>query len=384
MSDHVTRKRPRAEEEEEALPPAKREPEEEDELRAAEDAQAGEGTQADGQGGNEQAFKRDTEFWFNDGTVILVARNVEFRVYEGLLAALSPVFKEIFGADGHAVRNERVGKVQDFPCPVVHVSDSPEDLRHLLRACFSQRLRRLYDERNPSYHEISAAIRLGEKYKIVELRSQSLEYLKYYFPSTLEGWTKLHTAIDIETPLPGWNEFEEVGVINLARLTGKLYLLPAAFIACICSESTEPERWGIGHGFTLEDGSQARLCPGDLTVCLNGKTSLRTASITAALGTFRPVVSPKCQAPIICKKKLRDLLLNLEEKNVVYLMCGNPFVGYEAFVEAGSLGVCTPCTTMVRERSLKERRDVWDRLPELLHIDVREWKKGPLLPPAPA
>ena len=76
---------------------------------------------------------------------------------------------------------------------------------------------RFYDKRNPSYHEISAAIRLGERYESAdsELRTHSMEYPKYYFSGTLEGWTKLHKAIDSEAPLPGWNDFKEVDVINL-------------------------------------------------------------------------------------------------------------------------------------------------------------------------
>ncbi len=40
--------------------------------------------------------KRDNELWFEDRTVILVARDVEFRVYKGLLADHSPVFRDMF------------------------------------------------------------------------------------------------------------------------------------------------------------------------------------------------------------------------------------------------------------------------------------------------
>ncbi len=129
-------------------PPArKREPVDNNDSQGPYEDAAGTSVQATGQTGNGQAsdgqaFEKDEDFWFNDGTVILVARNVEFRVYEGLLAALSPVFKEIFQADGHAVRSVCVGKEEAFPCAIVHVSDCPEDLRYLLRFCFSTRMER--------------------------------------------------------------------------------------------------------------------------------------------------------------------------------------------------------------------------------------------------
>ncbi len=234
----------------------------------------------------------------------------------------------------------------------------------------------LYNEREPSFHEISAAIRLGDKYKITALYSQSLQYLKSYFPSNFEEWH----ALQDYTPAC-WELYDELCVINLARLTGELSLLPTAFIACICAPSAEPEVSGIGHGFTREDGSEERLSPGDLTICLEGKTRLRAATITAFLRTFKPTVSPGCQTSSTCKKALRDVLLNLEEK-VDELVSGDPLAQFEHFVgppEDPGLAVCLLCTTMVRERSLRERQDVWDRLPELLGIDIPGWREEPSL-----
>ena len=75
----------------------------------------------------------DAEFWFDDGTVILVARGVEFRIYGGLLAHHSPVFKELL-AQAHPPPTPSSAGGDTSSCPVVHLSDSPEDLRHLLRA----------------------------------------------------------------------------------------------------------------------------------------------------------------------------------------------------------------------------------------------------------
>ena len=68
---------------------------------------------------------RDTHFWFEDGNVVLVAQDTGFKVYKGLLAAQSPVFGDVFGSASHAE--------EEFDgCPVVRLSDSPDDLRVLL------------------------------------------------------------------------------------------------------------------------------------------------------------------------------------------------------------------------------------------------------------
>ena len=44
----------------------------------------------------EEIRQRDHEFWYDDGTVILIARNVEFRIYKGLLSDHSSVFRDMF------------------------------------------------------------------------------------------------------------------------------------------------------------------------------------------------------------------------------------------------------------------------------------------------
>ena len=70
---------------------------------------------------------RDEEFWYEDGTIDLVAGNVVFRVYKGVLAEHSAVFKDMFSLP------QPPSESTSSECPVVYLSDSPEDLRHVLR-----------------------------------------------------------------------------------------------------------------------------------------------------------------------------------------------------------------------------------------------------------
>ena len=68
---------------------------------------------------------KDEEFWYADGNVILVARGVEFRVFKGILAEHSPVFETMFSLPQSSSAPD---------VPVVDLLDSPEDIRHVLRA----------------------------------------------------------------------------------------------------------------------------------------------------------------------------------------------------------------------------------------------------------
>lgn len=102
---------------------------------------------------NDPSRQHDEEFWYDDGTIILIAGNVEFRVYKGILAEHSPVFSDMFSLPQPPQGAVTPG---DPPCPVVHVSDSPEDLRHVLRVYMPKSDPR-YAHRDPIY---CASVRL--------------------------------------------------------------------------------------------------------------------------------------------------------------------------------------------------------------------------------
>ncbi len=89
--------------------------------------------------------QRDEEFWFADGTVVLVARNVEFRVYKGILSIHSPIFAKMFTLpqpEDAATATATSEQSQLQECPLY---DSPEDLRHVFRVMIpSPRTQEMY------------------------------------------------------------------------------------------------------------------------------------------------------------------------------------------------------------------------------------------------
>ena len=226
----------------------------------------------------------------------------------------------------------------------------------------------LYEEQEPSYYEISAAICLGDKYKITEWYSQSLAYLKSHYPSSFNRWT----VQEYYRPL-SWGLADALGTVNLTCKTRELSILLSVFIACISPSYV----LGIGHGIPLEDGSWEHLSPSNLTICLNSMVSLCTATITTIFRTFKPVVSAECKTLVECKKALHDILVNLGGE-VGYLLTSDLFAGYKTYIKDGHLAVCSSCTTMVQDQSLRECKDVWIWLPKLLGIDVPGWGEQPL------
>ena len=74
--------------------------------------------------------KADDEFWLEDGNLILIAKNVKFRVYRGILTAHSSVFADMLALPQPP--NDPSGDASNAsPCPLIHLQDHPEDLRYV-------------------------------------------------------------------------------------------------------------------------------------------------------------------------------------------------------------------------------------------------------------
>ena len=65
--------------------------------------------------------------WFPDGNIVLEAEQSQFRVYRGILAVNSEVFRDMFNL-------AQAGGEEVDGCPIVQLSDKAEDLRHVLDA----------------------------------------------------------------------------------------------------------------------------------------------------------------------------------------------------------------------------------------------------------
>lgn len=72
-------------------------------------------------------LRRSSEFWYQDGTIIFVAQDTAFRIYRGLLAQHSIVFRGLFMVPQPEDAEQIDG------CLVVRISDHPRDFEYMLR-----------------------------------------------------------------------------------------------------------------------------------------------------------------------------------------------------------------------------------------------------------
>lgn len=77
--------------------------------------------------------ERPEKLWFEDGSVVLQAGNVQFKVHRSILAKHSSIFADLFRVP------QPVSEPTLEGCPIVHLQDNPEDLKRVLLILYGDR-----------------------------------------------------------------------------------------------------------------------------------------------------------------------------------------------------------------------------------------------------
>ncbi|KAI0702673.1 hypothetical protein C8Q76DRAFT_230122 [Earliella scabrosa] len=306
--------------------------------------------------GPDGASKRDDELWFEDGNLLLVASEIEFRVYQGPLLVHSPIFKDML-----SLPQPEGGPT---PCPVVHLADSPEDLRHFLRAFMPGKTLRT-GPHEPTFNEVSACIRLGHKYEVDSMVQQNMAFLRKYYTDDFDVWYPSNHVRP-----PSFQAIHSIGVVNLARLTGDTRMLPTALMDC-CTLGAE-----IVEGLTREDGTRETLSMDDLGRCFVGRTKMAQASARIAHQMFRHVVAPACKHTTCCARVLQRMLNDLGEAKDDVISCVDWYASWMVYVDSRDeeRELCNRCYKMLEgERPKRLQKEVWMNLPVMLNIAVEGW-----------
>ncbi|KAI0705969.1 hypothetical protein C8T65DRAFT_652336 [Cerioporus squamosus] len=330
------------------------------------------------------ARARDRDLWFDDGTIIIVAQNTEFRVYREYLSERSEVFRDMFSFGHPTIQhfNARnawpdfrltgdVGSILDInvenPFPVVHVPDSARDWRNVLRLLFHPEDPGLFLKRSdPSFDVLSACVRLGDKYQMPAIYKQGMDYLKGHFTTNLSVYKSRTNWVP-----PGFTLAHAIGVVNLARLTGVYTLLPVALMAC-CRMGAD-----ILEGFTYSDGERETLSTEDLGLCFVAKPKLLKATILTYFTTYASLPPGTCdlkEGGDACRRALQGLS-DIAAREGHSANLPDPFILLNySLPDTEGARLCKSCSTAIEERQLQEQRDNWELLPSMgLGIDVPGW-----------
>ncbi|KAI1790295.1 hypothetical protein LXA43DRAFT_947373 [Ganoderma leucocontextum] len=317
-----------------------------------------------------QSLKRDEQLWFEDGNLVLVAKDVEFRIYKGPLIAQSLVFKDMLSLPQPPSFDTRSTQgTSSTSCATVHLhGDSLPDLRHFLRM-FTGHAVSFGGLSDPTYHQLSSIIRMSHKYQCEKLLERCVAYLKRFYHDNFEGWRDNSTCI---SP-PNFERIHAIGVVNLARLLGHDKMLPGALMAC-CMLETE-----IADGFACEDGTRETLAPADLARCMVGRAKLLEANVQATLRILHQEVHPECMRRDVCAGVLVGLLKKLEDGTVLYSLRWDwTWTSYVEWADTRR-ELCLRCFEMLGKggRQKDQHFEIFGRLPDMMGVKVDHWGKTP-------
>ncbi|KAI0776585.1 hypothetical protein BD413DRAFT_602160 [Trametes elegans] len=312
-----------------------------------------------------QNVAHDPEFWFEDGSIVLVAYNIGFRVYQRILTEHSPFFRDLF----RIPQPDTAMKIEG--CPVVVLMDPPPQLKHLLRVLYptSGNLTFGAPRTQVTMDAVASVARLSHKYQIDQLFAQALALFMEQYTDNFDEWIKPNRPLPIAA-----TDLDAISAINIARLTNTPSILPLAFLSVGRAGSA------VLRG-CLRDGACAEgLTFEDVARALDGRTAFLELSSKAVARIFVPEISGYCTEPRRCARILALKAGALEDSlgKVFDVGAACSFVDqFEAPDPDTGLKLCEKCREMLKEREYGEQQDLWNELPQIFDVTVGEgWSVG--------
>ncbi|KAJ7334927.1 hypothetical protein DFH08DRAFT_707177, partial [Mycena albidolilacea] len=249
-----------------------------------------------------------------------------YRVFRGILAARSPVFRDMF----------QLPQPPDCPlfegCPVVQIWDSPTELTALLRAIFEPEFFRFFMPYpvQTNFDTVCACLRLGHKYEIHYIRRRALGHLSRRAPTTLDGFDAMPTTPRSFEPL---TTPQMVFLRQVVQEVQAVWLLPYIFYG-LCQVFEGNLSAVVSHGAVSTDGTPISLSLHDQELLLRGYFVLRETTTSDVLRflLFPPQIAG-CVDEAGCLRDRVRIFNNLMQAPKAK-KCG-PTVG---FLEDGTLG----------------------------------------------
>ncbi|KAI1787704.1 hypothetical protein LXA43DRAFT_1028014 [Ganoderma leucocontextum] len=317
------------------------------------------------------SIQRDEDVWLSDGNIVIVAADtMAFRVHKSILSLRSEVFRDLF-----LLPNADAATMETMDgCPVVRVSDSPDDIRRLfLVLCCGKNY--YYDGDAlvaVPFEVLASLIRMGHKYALQDILDHALSRLKKYYTNDLSAWkdpesrARYVTATDDDAPT----------VVTLGRLTNTPSLLPTALLVCT---EIAADYWEESDGSIVS--RIASLPVSDQLQLTAAKASLAEACATRPLRLLASVPCPGCMRSAFCRAAREAPLDALRDRDVLPSFSDHNALKPVAETFWGDVHwrrLCANCREVLLEIDEIEIKVLWGSLPDIfaLGLDKDTWQSG--------
>ncbi|KAJ7232028.1 hypothetical protein B0H12DRAFT_1192428 [Mycena haematopus] len=298
---------------------------------------------------------RVEELWFADSGLVVQAEHSLFRVSGAVLAARSPVFKDML-----ALTRETIDR-----CPVVKLPESAEDVTCFFRAIFDSSFFEPYPCK-VDFESVLSIARLSHKYAVEYLLRRALVHLSYAFPTTLSEYetdsgirsTNFRDIVENHDAISPC-----VAVIQLARQVNALWVLPMAFYGLASADQETIQQVLQCRMF---NNQAAKLGGDDIILFLTSSVLLAGLENEAISFLHSADSNAKCTGGKRCNTARLSALTQVQ--NTVAKGDGpHPFnVCFQADIWGVlSEGCCTKCYNCLKKAHDQSRQPIWDKLPRI-------------------
>ncbi|KAJ7231896.1 hypothetical protein B0H12DRAFT_1239794 [Mycena haematopus] len=302
-----------------------------------------------------------SEPWNNDGSVVIQAANRQFRVHWSVLARHSSVFRDMQGLP------QPPGEPTIDGCPVVRLSDDPDDVACLLKTLYTPTLPFIPQKAVP-LSLVGALIRLGRKYDFKDLHDSAVACLEAQYPTTLERFDELWPGSAFKTINRYWGV--ELDTVALASENKILSVLPSAYYLVVRKFNLKR----LFDGVRKADGTRASLSPNDLRRCVLARQRLLIKQFQPgyAFGWTRRWKFKGCTALEQCRVAREDVLSRyLDDATVEALPPELSDVEHFSVWFFNRFRFCPTCKQHAISSISAGRKKMWEELPEI--FDLPPW-----------
>ncbi|KAJ7163063.1 hypothetical protein C8R46DRAFT_333753 [Mycena filopes] len=301
---------------------------------------------------------RSTEYWFEDGNIILQVESTQFRLFKGVLSKHSSVFRDMFTMPLPADEPTIEG------CPIVVLSgDTVQDWTLSLSVLFPE----LYSAENPDFELLAAMLRLSKKYDCALFREDCVRRLKQELPTTLEeydGVSLKWTFITLKSE--GYRLF--LPLISLARETGLPSLLPLLYCSAVVHKGLY-----MTEILDLENVSLSTI---DRLACLRGHSKLLELQRTTTLawldlqGAAPHIPSALCTRRVDCCNAVKQIFHD------IFYPHPPEITVLDEWHENWDDVMCLYCENRAKRVFEAGRKTCWEQLPAIFGLPSWEELKS--------
>ncbi|PIL33272.1 hypothetical protein GSI_04722 [Ganoderma sinense ZZ0214-1] len=318
--------------------------------------------------------RKDDDVWLSDGSIVVVAAdNVAFRVHKSTLSLRSEIFRDLFSLPN---ADEATAETMDG-CPVVRVSDTSSDIRHLLLVlCCGKNY---YHDGDAliavPFETLASLVRMAHKYAVQDVLDHALSRLKKFYTNDLAAWQDP----DARARYVAAKDQHALTVVQLARLTNTPPLLPTAFLLCTKLLATLAR---MKQGVPVALGVSSLPVPDQLTI-ISAREYLLHMCAERTLHLLAGAPCTACTTLAVCSLTREAPLSSIRD--------GHAFPAPPLFrrdvlqpMAATLWGdrwhmFCDNCREALTEADGKESKWVWRNLPRIfgVKLDRESWPSLP-------